>query len=105
MLYIWLLMVFLVGAVVGSFINVCVHRLPYEKSILWPLGSRCGSCLQPIKWYDNLPLVSYWVLRGRCRKCGAKFSVRYFIVELFTACGFVALLYLEIVLNVHHSQF
>src|SRR5262249_50510800 len=79
----------------GSFINVCVSRLPYEKSLLWP-GSRCGSCFQPIKLLDNIPLVSYWVLRGRCRTCGARFSIRYFLVELFTALAFAGLFYLDV---------
>jgi leader peptidase (prepilin peptidase)/N-methyltransferase len=87
--------VFLIGAAVGSFVNVCVYRLPYEKSLLWP-GSRCGNCFQPVRLYDNIPLVSYWVLRGRCRSCGARFSIQYFLVELFTALAFVGLLYLVI---------
>jgi leader peptidase (prepilin peptidase)/N-methyltransferase len=86
---------------VGSFLNVCIYRLPKEKSPLWPLGSRCGSCFQPIRWYDNLPLLSYWRLRGRCRTCGAAFSVRYFCIELLTALGFVGLFYVEVVYNVH----
>ena len=77
--YVWLIGVFVIGAVVGSFINVCVARLPLEKSILWP-GSRCGKCLQPVRWYDNVPLVSYWLLRGRCRSCGERFSIQYFLV-------------------------
>jgi leader peptidase (prepilin peptidase) / N-methyltransferase len=96
-----LAVVFVLGAAVGSFLNVCIYRLPLEKSILWP-GSRCGHCLQPIRWYDNIPLVSYWLLVGRCRVCGTKFSARYFGVELLTALSFVALYYLEVVQNVHH---
>jgi leader peptidase (prepilin peptidase)/N-methyltransferase len=99
MFYVWLGFVFLIGAVVGSFINVCVARLPFEKSILWP-GSRCGRCLQPIRALDNLPLLGYWLLRGRCRSCGQRFSVSYFSVELFTACAFAGLFYLEIGRNV-----
>jgi leader peptidase (prepilin peptidase) / N-methyltransferase len=99
MLYVWVGFVFLIGAAVGSFINVCVARLPFEKSILWP-GSRCGRCLQPIRTRDNLPLLGYWLLRGRCRACGQSFSASYFLVELFTACAFAGLFYLEIVLNV-----
>src|SRR5579872_4961937 len=92
------LTVFAVGAAVGSFLNVCVYRIPYERSFLWP-GSRCGSCLQPIRWYDNLPLLSYWILRGRCRSCGARFSIRYFFVELLTALAFAGLYYLEVYRN------
>ncbi len=93
------LFVFVIGACVGSFLNVIAYRLPYERSFLWP-GSRCGSCLQPIRWYDNLPLLSYWLLRGRCRTCGARFSVRYFLVELGTGLAFAGLFYLEIYRNV-----
>jgi leader peptidase (prepilin peptidase)/N-methyltransferase len=94
-----ILIVFLLGAAVGSFLNVCVGRLRFEKSILWP-GSRCGHCLQPIRWYDNLPLVSYWVLHGHCRTCGVRFSVGYFLIELGTGLAFAGLFYLEVVLNV-----
>jgi leader peptidase (prepilin peptidase) / N-methyltransferase len=99
MFYVWLGCVFVIGAVVGSFINVCVARLPFEKSILWP-GSRCGRCLQPIRALDNLPLLGYWLLRGRCRSCGQRFSVSYFSVELVTACAFAGLFYLEIGRNI-----
>jgi leader peptidase (prepilin peptidase)/N-methyltransferase len=91
--------VFLFGCAVGSFLNVCAYRIPYEKSIFWP-GSHCGHCFQPVRWYDNIPLVSYWLLRGRCRVCGARFSVRYFLVELGTGLAFAGLFYLEVVRNV-----
>jgi leader peptidase (prepilin peptidase) / N-methyltransferase len=94
-IYAWLVSMFVLGAVVGSFLNVCIYRIPFEKSILWPPQSFCGRCLKPIAWYDNLPLLSYWLLRGRCRRCGARFSVRYFWVELLTAVGFAGLFYLE----------
>src|SRR5438874_6795463 len=100
MLTFHLVVVFLVGCAVGSFLNVCAYRIPYEKSVFWP-GSHCGHCFQPVRWYDNVPLLSYWVLRGRCRSCGARFSIRYFLVELVTALGFAGLFYLEVVLNVH----
>src|SRR5437773_12294419 len=98
MLIFWFVCLFVIGAAVGSFLNVCVYRLPYEKSLFWP-GSHCGNCYQPVRWYDNLPLVSYWLLRGRCRTCGVKFSIRYFLVELGTALMFVGLFYAEIVEN------
>ena len=101
---IWLVGVFVLGACVGSLLNVCVARLPLEKSILWP-GSRCGSCLQPIRARDNIPIFSYLLLRGRCRTCGSKFSSRYMWVELFTALGFLALFYLEVVRNWHGLPF
>jgi leader peptidase (prepilin peptidase)/N-methyltransferase len=97
----WVFMVFVLGAVVGSFVNVAASRLPLEKSLLWP-GSRCGTCCQRIRWYDNLPLVSYLWLRGKCRTCGTRFSIRYFFVELATGLGFAGLFYLEMIKNVHH---
>jgi leader peptidase (prepilin peptidase)/N-methyltransferase len=92
--------VFVMGAVVGSFLNVAIARLPLEKSLLWP-SSRCGRCLQPIRWYDNLPLLSYLWLRGRCRSCGQTYSMAYFAVELATALGFTLIFGLEVYLNVH----
>src|SRR5438445_6681704 len=95
-----LLVLFCSGCVFGSLLNVCIHRLPLEKSLFWP-GSRCSHCLQPIRWYDNIPLISYWVLRGKCRVCGAPFSIRYFIIELLSALCFLGLFYLEIFENVH----
>jgi leader peptidase (prepilin peptidase) / N-methyltransferase len=94
------LLFFLLGAVLGSFLNVCIYRIPYEKSIIWP-GSFCGHCFQPIRWYDNLPLLSYWLLRGRCRKCGAPFSARYFVIELLTGLAWALVFYLEVVANWH----
>jgi leader peptidase (prepilin peptidase)/N-methyltransferase len=101
MFYIWLVLVFILGAVIGSFLNVCIARLPLEKSLLWPLTSRCGHCLQPVGRWDNIPLVSWWVLRGRCRNCGARFSFQYFLVELMTGLGFAGLFYLILIQNVH----
>jgi leader peptidase (prepilin peptidase) / N-methyltransferase len=99
MLYVWVGFAFVLGAIIGSFINVCVARLPFEKSILWP-ASRCGRCLQPIRFSDNIPIIGYWLLRGRCRACGQPFSVTYSLVELFTACTWAGLFYLEIGCNV-----
>jgi leader peptidase (prepilin peptidase)/N-methyltransferase len=99
MLVFWFITVFLIGAAIGSFLNVCIYRLPLEKSIIWP-GSRCGHCLKPIRWRDNIPLISYWLLGGRCRDCGKSFSAQYFAIELLTALGFVGLFYLVIVENI-----
>jgi leader peptidase (prepilin peptidase)/N-methyltransferase len=94
MLWFMYLLVFVIGI-----LNVCAFRLPYERSIIWP-GSHCGACFQPIRWYDNIPLVSYWVLGGRCRSCGSSYSMRYFFLELGTGLAFVALFYLEVERNV-----
>jgi leader peptidase (prepilin peptidase) / N-methyltransferase len=96
----WIFVVFVIGLVIGSFLNVAIARLPLEKSLIWP-GSRCGTCQQPIRWYDNLPLISYLWLRGRCRTCGAAFSVRYLLVELVTGLAFAGLFYVEVVRDVH----
>ncbi len=75
---------FVFGALVGSFLNVCAYRLPRGESILFP-GSRCPSCKTPIRWFDNLPILSYIFLRGRCRFCQAPIPKRYPVVELLTA--------------------
>jgi len=82
----------LFGALIGSFLNVCIYRLPRCESIAWP-GSHCTSCAQPIAWYDNLPLVSYLFLRGRCRHCRAPISLRYPVIEALNAIGYVGLLW------------
>jgi len=78
---------FLAGLCIGSFLNVCIHRLPTGKSLLWP-GSHCPACLAPIAWYDNVPIASYFVLGGRCRRCGSRISPRYLAVELATGLIF-----------------
>lgn len=79
---------FVFGACVGSFLNVVIYRIPKEESIVTP-GSHCG-CGQPIAWYDNIPILSWLLLRGRARCCGRKFSFRYPFVELLTGLLFVA---------------
>ena len=81
---------FLLGAIIGSFLNVCIYRLPREKSIVTP-GSSCTLCGAPISFYDNIPIVSYLLLRGKCRHCGAAISGRYVLVELLTGLLYAAL--------------
>lgn len=93
------LLCFLVGCVVGSVVNLCASRLPYEKSLLWP-GARCFACYQPIRWYDQVPLLSYLLLGGKCRTCRAPIGLRILLVELGTGLAFVGVFYLEVVRNV-----
>ncbi len=88
-----LVFVVLTGAVVGSFLNVCIYRMPLEQSIISP-GSRCMSCGSEVRWFDNIPIVSWFLLRGRCRRCGTGFSIRYPLIELLTA-GLFLLLFLR----------
>jgi len=71
------------GLVVGSFLNVCIYRLPRHLSVVWP-ASRCAECARPLAWYENIPVLSYTALRGRCRTCGVRISIRYPIVEAIT---------------------
>jgi len=75
------------GAMIGSFLNVCIYRLPLRRSIVWP-GSACGWCGHLLAWFENVPVVSYLILRGRCRACRAAISLRYPLVELLTAAMF-----------------
>ena len=74
---------FIFGLVIGSFLNVCIHRLPASQSIVHP-RSRCPQCGHLIRVYDNIPVLSYLLLRGRCRDCGARISLRYPVVELLS---------------------
>jgi len=83
-----ILFTLLFGAMVGSFLNVCIHRLPQQESIVVP-RSRCPACKQPIRALDNIPVVSFVLLRGRCRSCGHRISWRYPLVEALTALLFV----------------
>ena len=81
---------FLVGACVGSFLNVCVYRIPLNRSIVTP-GSHCAACGAPIPWFNNIPTVSWWVLRGKAACCGTRIDFRYWLVEAGMAFLFLAL--------------
>ena len=81
-------MVFLFGAIVGSFLNVCIYRIPAEKSVVFP-GSTCA-CGKPIAWYHNIPILTWLILRGRASCCGEKFSIRYPAIECLTGLLFLA---------------
>ena len=89
--YYWVVhlpLLFVLGACFGSFFNVCIYRIPLGVPLSMP-PSHCYQCGRGVRWFDNIPLISYWTLKGRCRHCGAPFSVRYFMVELLTALLFV----------------
>lgn len=77
------------GLCVGSFLNVCIHRLPLKQSVVSP-GSRCPSCGYELRWYDNIPVLSYVMLRARCRSCSRPISIQYPLVEVITALVFLA---------------
>ncbi|MBI2353490.1 MAG: prepilin peptidase [Deltaproteobacteria bacterium] len=81
---------FILGAVVGSFLNVCICRMPRDESVVSP-PSHCPNCSYRIRWYDNIPLVSYLLLRGKCRGCGARISLRYPLVEMLNGLLTLAL--------------
>ena len=83
----------LLGLLLGSFLNVCIARLPKHESIVSP-RSRCPHCGKPIRWFDNIPVVSWLILRGRCRDCKAAISPQYPLVELATSLWFAAIVFL-----------
>jgi leader peptidase (prepilin peptidase) / N-methyltransferase len=84
-----LVFVLATGLVVGSFLNVCIYRLPRRESIAWP-ASHCTSCNRSLSWYENIPVASWLVLRGRCRTCQASIAATYPVVEAVTAVVFVS---------------
>jgi leader peptidase (prepilin peptidase)/N-methyltransferase len=79
---------FLAGLLIGSFLNVCIYRMPRDLSVIRPSRSFCPECEKTIAWYDNIPVLSYLLLRGKCRHCGKPIPWRYPVVELATACLF-----------------
>lgn len=84
--------VVVLGCLVGSFLNVCIFRLPRGESVVWP-GSHCPACGNPIQFYDNIPVFSYLWLRGRCRGCRVGIPLQYPVVEAANAVGYVAILW------------
>ena len=92
MTWVLLVVVFVLGATIGSFLNVCIYRMPRNESIVWP-GSHCPKCQQAIKAYDNIPIVSFLFLLGRCRQCHASIRWRYPLVEALNGGGYALLLW------------
>lgn len=85
-----IILIFVLGLIVGSFNNVCIYRLPRKESIVYP-GSHCPQCNARIIPIDNLPLLSYFLLKGRCRNCGSKISLQYPVIELLNALLYLLL--------------
>jgi len=84
----WSVIFFIFGCMVGSFLNVCIYRMPLGQSIVSP-PSHCPHCQYSIPWYLNIPLITWLYLRGKCRNCGAPIAIRYFLVELLTGVAFL----------------
>lgn len=79
---------FVFGTMIGSFLNVCIYRLPLGQSVAFP-GSHCGACQKPVRWHDNVPILSYLLLGGKCRDCKTGFSQQYLWIEALTGAIFV----------------
>jgi len=84
------MIIFIIGLVIGSFSNVCIYRIPRNESLVSP-GSHCPQCNKPIPFYDNIPVISYILLKGKCRYCGQPIPLQYPIVELATGLFYLAL--------------
>ena len=86
------LITFIFGSIWGSFSNVCIHRIPENISVVTG-RSHCPTCKAQIKWHDNIPLFSYFLLKAKCRDCSTKINIKYFLVELISAINFVVIFY------------
>ncbi len=84
--------VFCLGLIIGSFLTVCIHRIPINRSIVSP-RSACPTCRHTVRWYDNIPVLSFILLLGKCRKCQVAIPIRYPIIELTNALGYTAILW------------
>ena len=91
--FILLILPFVYGACIGSFLNVIIARVPSNLSIIAP-GSHCNSCKAPIKYYDNIPIISYFILSGKCRSCSSSFSAKYILIESLSAALTASLFFL-----------
>ncbi len=85
--------VFIFGTLIGSFSNVCIYRLPIEKSVISG-RSFCTKCKKPIRWFDNIPLISYLILTAKCRDCGHLINFQYFLVEFLVGVSFLSIFYI-----------
>lgn len=83
-----ILLIIIYGLIIGSFLNVCIYRIPRGESIAWP-GSHCPTCSHSLSWYDNIPLLSYLVLKGKCRYCKSNISAQYPVVESLNALLYI----------------
>ena len=86
--HVWSAVMFVFGSMVGSFLNVCIHRMPRDESVISP-PSHCPHCKYSIPWFLNVPLLTWLMLRGKCKNCGAPIAIRYFLVELLTGVAFL----------------
>lgn len=89
-MFIIYIFIFVLGTIIGSFLNVCIFRIPLEQSIAFP-PSHCMNCGKRLKWYDMFPIISWIILKGKCRYCKSKISYRYPLVEFVTGIIFLAI--------------
>ena len=100
----WMVFVFFMGLCVGSFLNVCIWRIPRNESIVFP-PSHCPKCDHELSWFENIPLLSWVFLRGKCRNCSNPITIRYFLVELLTGFLFLGVWYRVLDFNLSYYNF